>query len=245
MRLKISLNKENFALPLAYNSILQGVIYNMFDRNSLGDFYHNEGYQTEDKKYKLFTFSNLFGRYEIKNKQILFKDDFCFYLSAIDQEFIRGAYEFLTNNSFLFINRQKVKIKDISIINTPHIEKVDEVWLKTIAPVTVYKTYDGKTHYYEPFNTEFNELIVNNLRHKMESYQYPLNDFIFEVLEMKNIKRRMVRFKNCYYLAYHVSIKIKVSREVFDFIYNTGLSSKNSCGFGMIDMDYEANNLSL
>ena len=37
LRLKIDLNKENFVLPIGYNHILQGTIYNMLNKKSEGE----------------------------------------------------------------------------------------------------------------------------------------------------------------------------------------------------------------
>lgn len=44
MRLKIDLYKEDFTVPIGYNHILQGTIYNMLNSEEEGAFYHNEGY---------------------------------------------------------------------------------------------------------------------------------------------------------------------------------------------------------
>lgn len=38
MRLKIDLYKENFSIPIGYNHILQGTIYNMLNYDSDGLF---------------------------------------------------------------------------------------------------------------------------------------------------------------------------------------------------------------
>ena len=93
MRLKIDLYKEDFTVPIGYNHILQGTIYNMLNSEEEGDFYHNEGYRLDEKVYKMFVFSNLFGSYSIVKKSMVFKDKFCFYISAMDDYFIERIYE--------------------------------------------------------------------------------------------------------------------------------------------------------
>lgn len=109
MRLKIDLSKENFVLPIGYNHILQGTIYNMLNKKSEGEFYHNVGYKKDEKTFKLFVFSNLFGPFTIQKKQIIFKDHFCFYISSMDEEFLQEVYNFLLMNEYLFMNNQKSK----------------------------------------------------------------------------------------------------------------------------------------
>ncbi|MEC7867857.1 MAG: hypothetical protein VYE00_09460, partial [Candidatus Poribacteria bacterium] len=62
MRIKIEFPvKEAVALPVNYNYYLTGVIYN-FLRQSDRDYassLHQEGYQEQEKRFKLFTFSQL------------------------------------------------------------------------------------------------------------------------------------------------------------------------------------------
>ena len=50
---------DKLVLPLAYKSIIQGVIYNMMDKQGEGSFYHDHGYRNREKTYKMFVFSDL------------------------------------------------------------------------------------------------------------------------------------------------------------------------------------------
>ena len=58
-------------------------------------------------------------------------------------------------------------------------------------------------------------------------------------------KRRMMKFKNCFYECFMTKLEIETNFETLSLIYNCGLSSKNSCGFGMIDIAHEKSNISL
>lgn len=244
LRLKISLSKKDFKIPISYNSILQGIIYNTFDTGELGKFYHDEGFRSKEKVYKLFVFSNLFGKFKVSDKLLTFEENFYFYISALDERFIAHIYDFFCNNEYLFIGKEKVRISEIKIIDTPILES-KEIWVQTLSPVTVYRKVENCTIYYKPSDNEFFELIEKNIRRKIAAYHYPISEYLFEILEFKNVKERMVRFKDCYYLSYSFQAKIKVSQAIFVLLYNTGVSAKNSCGFGMIDRYYEKNNLSL
>lgn len=102
MRLKIQLSYNNFTVPMSYQSILQGVIYSLLSKDELGDFYHNDGYHYDKKTFKCFTFSQLFGKYKIENKHLIFDDDFYFYISSLDEKFLKHIYKtILLNNSLL------------------------------------------------------------------------------------------------------------------------------------------------
>ena len=109
MRLKIQLSYNNFTVPMSYQSILQGVIYSLLSKDELGDFYHNDGYHYDKKTFKCFTFSQLFGKYKIENKHLIFDDDFYFYISSLDEKFLKHIYKTIMKNhiclfDYLFIS---------------------------------------------------------------------------------------------------------------------------------------------
>ena len=106
---------------MSYQSILQGVIYSLLSKDKLGDFYHNDGYHYDKKIFKCFTFSQLFGKYKIENKYLIFDSDFYFYISSLDEEFLKHVYKTLLLNDSLLINKQQVKIKNISILIQPNL----------------------------------------------------------------------------------------------------------------------------
>lgn len=80
MRIRVDLSKTSFKVPINYQQILQGFIYNTFDRETTGDFLHNTGYSVYNKIFKLFCFSNLFGTYTLENRTLVFEEDFYFYI---------------------------------------------------------------------------------------------------------------------------------------------------------------------
>lgn len=215
----------------------------MFDRTELGNFYHNEGYRNQEKVFKMFVFSNLFGKYEIVENNICFENRFWFYLSALDERFIEEIYNFLSLNHFLIIHHQKVEISEVNILNGPGIKQEDTIWLHTLSPVTVYSTSQNKTTYYAPGDPLFEKYIIQNIQNKSIAYHYPLDSMIFKIIQFQNVKERMVKFKDSHYLSYLFDMQVQISRDVFILLYNAGLSSKNSCGFGMVDIKREKNNL--
>ena len=75
MQLMIYINLESpLILPVNYNHILQAVIYQGIGKASdFGNFMHEEGYYLGQRQYKMFQFSQLSGKYSIKNNQIIFR----------------------------------------------------------------------------------------------------------------------------------------------------------------------------
>lgn len=57
---------QSIEIPLHYNHILQGVIYNSIDLE-LVLFLHDKGYVSNGHSFKMFAFSQLKGKYEINH----------------------------------------------------------------------------------------------------------------------------------------------------------------------------------
>lgn len=229
------MKSERLVLPLNYKSIIQGVIYNMMNREEEGCFYHNQGYRQEEKVYKMFVFSDLYGKYQIENKSIIFNDEIKLYISSLDKNLFKIIYDYLKQNDYLFINNQKVNIEEIDIINLPHFRGNKNITIKTLSPVVVYTSRDKYFKYYNPYDKEFEDLIRNNIIHKMQAYNYPITECIFTIEEIIFEKKRLVHFKNTFYEAYQCELMINTNYETLKIIHDTGLSAKGSCGFGMIE----------
>lgn len=96
MRLKIEFTCKNLTLPIAYQSAVQGMIYSIFDKEKYGKFLHDEGYHIDNKIFKMFVFSNLFGKYTMDNKTIVYSNKTCLYIASQSEEFIQIVYKFCT-----------------------------------------------------------------------------------------------------------------------------------------------------
>lgn len=219
-----------------YQSLLQGMIYGFFDREDYGNFIHNEGYRLENKVFKMFVFSNLFGNYTIENKNMIFDNQIQFYIASQNEEFIQYIYQFLMNNEYVLLNHQRLKIENMQFEGPPYFKGTKEVSLKTLSPVVAYRTVDKYVTYYKPSDTDFQSLCMTNLQEKNEAIKTPIQQLQFSVNEVLFEKRRFVRFKNTFYIAYLTEIKASVNYDTLNLIYNTGLSSKGSSGFGMIEV---------
>lgn len=236
MRLKIKLEVNNLVLPLSYKHIIQGTIYNMLCRSEIGDFYHNDGYHTDDKKYKLFVFSDLFGEYCIEDTNIIFKNTITFYIGSLDNKFLKSIYDFLLRNDILFINRQKAIVSKLDIFELPYFKEQKEFTIKTLSPLITYTSKDKYFTYYKPSDEEFVKLIRDNISNKCIAYKYPVANIKFDINEVTYERKKIIYFKNTFYQTYQTELKVIVNYDTLKIIYDTGLSAKGSCGFGMIDV---------
>ncbi len=236
MRLKITLSNNELRLPINYQHILQGLIYNSFDSENYGRFIHDVGYRLENKKYKFFVFSNLFGNYKIVDNTIIFYGDVYFYISSYYLELINHVYESFRNKGCLLLKDNELHIKSIEIINLPRFDGYQIVRLHTLSPLVAYTTKDKYVTYYKPSDIEFEELCVNNLIDKNEALNNVIEDIHFEIVEVENEKKRLVNFKNSFYVSYLCDMEIVANFDTLNLIYDTGLSAKGSAGFGMVEI---------
>lgn len=230
------MKSKDIKLPINYQSILQGVIYNAFDREGYGDFLHNEGYRINNKAFKMFVFSNLFGEYEIKDRMIIFKEDLYFYIASQAEEFIQTIYQFYMDHSFIVLNGQKAMIQKISLIDVPYFKGEKDITIRSISPVVAYTTEDKYVTYYKPSDEQFPLLCSSNLIDKNSAIDEPVKELIFSIISVNYEKKRLVKFKNTFYVGYMCELNIHTNYETLSLLYNTGLSSKGSAGFGMIEV---------
>lgn len=67
MRIRIVLDLKNKLIPINYRSILAGIVYSMLPLNENTTILHNEGIKLNNRKFKLLTFSEIYGeRFIIK-----------------------------------------------------------------------------------------------------------------------------------------------------------------------------------
>ena len=142
MRIKIVLEHpgENQAVfPLYYNHELQSFIYRHISPE-LADFLHKEGYPLGKRKFKLFTFSRLLGKFRINSQgeKIIFSGSISFYLSSPKEKFIQQFAETLLRSPQVTLSRNSFIISNIEVFPQPHIQ--DDVTIRMLSPVTIYST---------------------------------------------------------------------------------------------------------
>ncbi|MEK4179489.1 CRISPR-associated endoribonuclease Cas6 [Aeribacillus sp. FSL K6-1121] len=238
--LKLRPSTSEISLPLHYQSAVQGMLYNSMRSKYLSDFIHNKGYQKEKRTFKLFTFSRLLGKHELQidKKQIIFYDEVTCHIGTAFTEMGKELIDHFTNQTELVLGNNKCLIQSIEVENKK-IER-EEVIIEMLSPITVYSTYsslDGKrkTHYFQPLDPMFSQLVERNFENKYEAIyqQRPLSRLILEPIEVARKDKVVTKFKDFYVTAWLGRYRLKSSPEYLTFLYNTGLGGRNSQGFGM------------
>ncbi len=142
LRIKIALehldgNQARF--PLYYNHDLQGFVYHHIDPK-LANFLHEEGYLLGKRKFKLFCFSRLLGKYHISSQEekIIFSGAISFYLSSPQEKFIQQFAETLFKLPEVTLSGNSFMISVVEVFPKPSIR--DDVTIRMLSPVTIYST---------------------------------------------------------------------------------------------------------
>jgi len=251
MRLTITLQPlkgEKAPLPLQYNYPLQSFIYHHISLK-LADFLHNRGYSYGKRRFKLFTFSRINGRFQVQREKekIVFTGPIHFHISSPVKEFIEQFAEDLARVPEVSINSNSFVITSIEVHFQPGIS--GSLIIKMLSPVTVYSTLstaDGrkKTYYYSPFEDEFSRLIQNNLIKKYQAFygNFPTaTDFEICPLGVTKSAEKIIKYKPkdaSYTLikGWMGHYQLQGNPELISLAYDTGLGSKNPQGFGMFEI---------
>lgn len=214
------------------------MIYNAMENNAaFSRFLHDGGYINEDRIFKLFTFSPLRGNYSVKDKKITFSDRVSLEIRSVEPAVIQPLICSFKKGSKVNIGRniltvEKCILKD-KIIFQPCVK------IKTVSPVTAYVTRDYTNRiYFSPDDGDFNQLVVNNAKRKWLSAGKKEEQFDLSLKRIDEIplKKEVTAFKMSHITAWHGGFILEGNPEVINFLYNTGLGSKNSQGFGMFEL---------
>lgn len=247
MRLKIRLNSERgfISLPVHHNKQIQAMLYGNMPR-LFSKFLHDAGFFYEGKKFKLFTFSKIFSeKFNIKEGRIYFKTPVEIYISSAVEDIVRSWESVLVNREQIRLDKNRLYIEDIQHIDKP--EFGNNFILRTLSPITVYRTFfipsdNGKdrkfTKYIHPHEEDFSELIRENILKKFYILTgKELKNFEFSIKISKIYREVPMKYMDTYIKAYEGEFEVVLNKpEVFAKIYDAGLGSKNSQGFGMVEV---------
>lgn len=239
MQLIININLDKqLILPLNYNHIVQSIIYRALSViPEYADFIHDNGYMNGNRSYKMFNFGQLKGEYRIEGRNIIFSNFVSLEVrSPLSMLINILKYSFETNG----ITFGEKTFNDILIEIYDYTIEDSEINIEMNSPVTVYSTdeYMGNTYYYAPTDVEFSDMIDANFKRKYFSYYgvRPYSNVEIELLNNTAPRKMVTKYQGLYVNAWFGRYRLSGERKYLDFLYQTGLGSKNSQGFGMFSL---------
>jgi CRISPR-associated endoribonuclease Cas6 len=251
MRLKLKFKSENPALtiPCHYNELIQGFIYKHLD-DWLATNIHDSGFKDPSSKrqLKLFTFSRLISgeKVKVEKRKITFKGPLSLVISSPYHEFIQSFGSNLLKKGTFHIDGQSLELISVEVEPVPSYR--ENVIVKTLSPITVYSTLltpdnRKKTYYYNPFEADFEELLIKNLQRKVRTWTgtEPAGGSI-KPYRVNPKNERIIIYKDTVIKAWDGLYELQLPPELFQMAFDAGLGAKNSQGFGCIDLWNEKTN---
>ncbi|MCG9968974.1 CRISPR-associated endoribonuclease Cas6 [Pelotomaculum terephthalicicum JT] len=239
--INMKIDPSSPALPIQYNYFVQSAIYAALPKD-VASRIHDEGYSAGNRRFKMFSFSRIMGKFFIDRTAgtIKFPEGARLVISSPDMEFFLS----LVNN---LLTKNHVRIGD-SILNINEVrfdeQKVesDVLIARTLSPVVAYSTLlkpeGGKyTCYYQPGEGDFNKLINANLRKKYEAFygeQPPEGEVQARPLDRPRL--HVMSYKGTVVKGYTCRLKLTGPRELLQMGLDAGIGGKGSQGYGCVEM---------
>ena len=239
MRLLIKKQLDTpISLPISYNRILQGVIYDALKTDAkLSTSIHDNGYGIYNKNFKQFTFSPLKGKYEVHGKTITFRNDLTWEIRSPKENVIRLIQESFRDKG-IRLGNQKLDNLNLELLDNALMD--GDMVIEMKAPLCEYSTDEvsRQTYYYTPEQRGFYELTKRNAIKKYQAYfgESCDGEIQFEPIYVTRKDKVLTKYKDIVIEAWGGQYRLCGDRKMLDFLYNTGLGSKNSQGFGMFDV---------
>lgn len=238
LSLTFSQTDRPVTLPLASSWTIQGLLYHAVSSDpGYSSFLHEQGYADGHRRFKLFCFSELqpAGQYRVNaaERTITFLSGFTLEVRSVQPYFIGLLFSYFTSHPTVRLGDNTVAVK--ARLGDSHIF-ADRVRVRTLSPVTVYRTEEnGYTTYFSPEEERFYEAVIAGALRKWRSFHGSEDGFALTVkpAEGSRFTCRKTRFKSTFITAWHGEFDLAGNPAALDFLCQTGLGSKNSEGFGL------------
>lgn len=231
-------------IPIQYNHILQGFIYKNLTDDALRKFLHEVGFKNGKRSYKMFTYSRLFGKYQInkEKKTIIFESPVRLHISSLVDDLVNDLSTSLFKSDRLILGKKEIELASINAEYPVFNER--KLKIEMLSPIVTYSTVkiDGKTKtiYYSPQDSIFSEKIKENLIRKYTAIHGKApkdEEFVIEYVGRKEPKRSVIRYHDTIINGFNGSYTVKGNPELIRLGYFVGIGSKNSQGFGCFKLN--------
>ena len=240
---------DGFTLPINYNHLLAGVIYRFLSESDpeYADFLHEEGYAVAEKRFKLFTFSQLMAaRRRVIGSHIQFGSTLSWYVSSPVETFLSHFADTLLTEGRLWLAGRALPVKEVTVPRIPRFRS--EMWFRCLSPIvmTTVREHAGKQamHYCLPDDPALSDLIRQNLirKHRAIHGRAPHDDTLTFRYDKDYISRRrgkvtrLVDYKGIKIRGVLCPFRVSGSVALIQTGYECGFGDKNSAGFGMAEV---------
>lgn len=226
-------------ISLNYNYLIQAAIYHTINPE-LATFLHEKGFKSENRVFKLFSFSRLSGKFLIDKIQgtIMFNEDVRLVISSPVDQFCQSIANGLLTIQHLILGNCKAGVDKISV--QQFLIEQERIVVKTLSPVVVYSTFlrpDERkyTCYFQPGEPDYNSLVTNNLRKKYQAfYGKEAPEGGVKIRALGPVRLHVINYKDTVVKGYSGKLELTGPVELLQMGVDAGIGSKNAQGFGCI-----------
>jgi len=181
----------------------------------------------------MFTFSRLIGDFVRNGEQLIYRNKCYLCISSPINLIIKEIYFSLLNDPDLKIKDTKLIVETVGIMENPDFG--DKATIYTLSPITMYKRGINGARYYSPHELEWQVLIDLNARRKFHALRGRYLKHGLEIRPLR-VSQTKVMYKNNLIKAWKGEFEMRGPKTLMKVIYDAGIGSKNSQGFGMIEI---------
>lgn len=238
--ISFKIDPSSTPLPIQYNYFVQSAIYAALPEN-IASRIHDEGYSAGNRRFKMFSFSRILGKFFIDRTAgtIRFPEGACLVISSPNTEFFLSLVNNLLTKNHVRLGDSILKINEVRFDE----QKVEDdvLTVRTLSPVVVYSTLlrpeGGKyTCFFQPGEVEFDRLITANLRKKFEAFyseQPPEGEIRLKPLDRPRL--HVTNYKGTVIKGYTCRLKMTGPRELLQIGLDAGIGGKGGQGYGCVE----------
>lgn len=246
-------------LPLSYQYELSAWIYKLISssNSAFGEFLHRQGYVSGTKRFKLFTFSNLYvpPKYEIIGDRMkIYSEEISLVVSFLVEQtakdMIIGLFQHQELKLGDRISQIDLTVRGVQALPPPEIEN-STVWLRATSPILVSEPQmgqDGKLrhNYLHPSDDQYERYFFQNLRDKYATARkhqltapWPEAPTLSFRLLSERPKKRGIRIKaftpaETKIIGYLYDFELTAPPEAIRLGMLAGFGGENALGFGAV-----------
>jgi CRISPR-associated endoribonuclease Cas6 len=252
IRIELVSTSSQILLPESYNYFLQSYIYKSISA-ALAKKLHDEGWEYGKRRFKMFTFSQLYATQSERiasavpsasqhsRRYIRLSSPCWFFLSSPEQQILQELAQSLLEDKEARLGNNILQLSSVTVLTSPEFssDEVSTVSIRTMSPITVYKTDETHhTTYFSPHDAAFAPYVRENARRKFTAYAGHEPDLAgFDITPIEERDHPVtIDFKGTMIRGYAGRFHLTGSADILRFLYDAGVGSKNSEGCGMIEL---------
>lgn len=236
MRFKLYFSLEHQEISIQYRKAIIS-----FFKHCLSNYdkdYYKKYYNAKDPIIKNYSFSTYFPNQRIQGENVIIPSkEFELNISTSDYEagiILYNSFNKQKHQKYPLANNT-MTLQNITMILEKEIT-TDKVTIKFQAPLCVRSRENNKDYYYSFENNKFEEILKINIKEQLKVTKIPeLTVDTFKITPIK-AKKVMVKFyEKCLECSTGI-FEISGNTELIKHLYQAGMGSKHSAGFGMFQI---------